>query len=119
MAGFTSDVTMQIDEYHRAQGAVSVERVERCDGKCRLIYAQKSLAKNGLRRMEMGSVEQEGSFRRMETEMGSLEEMGSSRRLQDDEEGNFLYVTLGFRSTANPAGRILNVFQNHVVDTRN
>merc|ERR1719461_2684526 len=93
MASFTSDITMQIDEYPRAQGAVSVERVERCDGKCRLIYARKSLARNGLRRMEMGSLEQEGSLRRME--MGSLEEeemMGSARRLQDDEEGNFLYV---------------------------
>merc|ERR1719461_922956 len=72
MASFTSDITMQIDEYHNAQGSVSVEHVERCDdGHCRVIYTRKSLAKNGLRRME-----------------GSASE-GSARRLQEDDKDGF------------------------------
>jgi len=132
MAGFTSDITMQIDEYHNAQGSVSVEHVERCEGgKCRDLYTRKSLAKNGMRRMEGSAmegsarrrVEQEGSAfegsarRRVEQEGSAME--GSARRRLQEDEGFYLYVTLGFRSTSNPAGRILNVFQSHVVDTRN
>jgi len=129
MASFTSDITKQIGEYHEVEGAVSVEQVERCESKdCRMLYARKSHA-GYRRRMEEGSATQ-GSMRRMEEEGSSqgssrrrMEEegsaQGSSRRLQaDNEDGFFLYVTLGFKTLSNPAGRVMNVFQNNVVDNR-
>lgn len=133
MASFTSDITKQIGDYHQVENAVSVEQVERCESKdCRLLYARKSHAGYRRRMEEEGSAAQ-GSMRRMEEEVGSaqgssrrrMEEevgsaQGSSRRLQaDEEDGFFLYVTLGFKTTSNPAGRVINVFQNNVVDSRN
>jgi len=86
MAAFTADLSMQFDHFLKARGAVKVERVERCNGDCRAIYARKN---------------------------------SSLRRRTEEEEGFFLNVYLTFENAnGSNAGRILNVFQGHVVDRR-
>merc|ERR1719450_71220 len=38
MTTFVSELTMQLDAYHQVRGAVSIEKVERCNKKCTMMY---------------------------------------------------------------------------------
>jgi len=40
MSSFVSELSMQIDEYHHVRDSVEVEKVERCNGNCSLLYAR-------------------------------------------------------------------------------
>merc|ERR1719326_2451282 len=52
MATFVSQLTMQLDAYHEVRGAVSVEKVERCDKRCTMMYAR-GAEKSSRRRAEV------------------------------------------------------------------
>jgi len=53
MPTFVSELSMQIDEYHKVRGSVSIEKVERCTKRCQMIYS-KSGEKAARRRAEDG-----------------------------------------------------------------
>merc|ERR1719326_2268544 len=52
MSTFVSQLTMQLDAYHEVRGAMSVEKVERCDKRCTMMYAR-GAEKNSRRRAEV------------------------------------------------------------------
>merc|ERR1719333_1253118 len=52
MTSFVSELSMQIDAYHEVRGAVVVEKVERCDIECMMVYARAS-EKSARRRAEV------------------------------------------------------------------
>merc|ERR1719222_693131 len=53
MSTFVSELSMQLDAFLQVRGAVSVEKVERCDKDCRTMYARGS-QKSSRRRAEVG-----------------------------------------------------------------
>merc|ERR1719429_150527 len=52
MTSFVSELSMQLDAYHEVRGAHHVEKVERCDKECMMVYARGS-EKSARRRAEV------------------------------------------------------------------
>merc|ERR1719245_2413620 len=52
MTSFVSELSMQLDAYHQVRGATKVEKVERCDKECMMVYANGS-EKSARRRAEV------------------------------------------------------------------
>merc|ERR1719373_1542689 len=52
MTTFVSELTMQLESYHNVRGAVAVEKVERCNKECNMMYAR-GAEKSARRRAEV------------------------------------------------------------------